>query len=233
MNIEPIAYFHSPLTSKFGIPRQAGIVRELRGQIVFEPAYRNAEALRGLEDFDYVWLIWGFSANRSVGVEECRSGDKSSFRATVRPPLLGGNERRGVWATRSPFRPNNLGLSSVRIERIEDGVIHVLGADLMDGTPIYDIKPYLEYVDSHTGVRSGFVDERQWQELKVEMPEELQRQFTHDELQALLATLRQDPRPQYHDDPQRTYGMPFAGRDVRFRVENGTLFVTLVETVVP
>lgn len=151
MNIEPIAYFRSPLTSKFGIPRQAGIVRELRGQIVFEPAYRNAEALRGLEDFDYVWLIWGFSANRSGGVEECRSGDKSSFRATVRPPLLGGNERRGVWATRSPFRPNNLGLSSVRIERIEDCVIHVLGADLMDGTPIYDIKPYLEYVDSHTG----------------------------------------------------------------------------------
>ena len=183
MNIEPIAYFHSPLTSKFGIPRQAGIVRELRGQIVFEPAYRNTEALRGLEAFDY--------------------------------------------------RPNNLGLSSVRIERIEDGVIHVLGADLMDGTPIYDIKPYLEYVDSHTGVRSGFVDERQWQELKVEMSEELQRQFTNDELQALMATLRQDPRPQYHDDPQRTYGMPFAGRDVRFRVEDGTLFVTHVEPVAP
>lgn len=233
MNIEPIARFHSPLTSKFGVPRQAGIVRELRGQIVFEPAYRNAEALRGLEAFDYLWLIWGFSANRSGGVEECRSGDKSSFRATVRPPLLGGNERRGVWATRSPFRPNNLGLSSVRIERIEDGVIHVLGADLMDGTPIYDIKPYLEYVDSHTGVRSGFVDERQWQELEVEMPEKLQRQFTSDELQALLATLRQDPRPQYHDDPQRTYGMPFAGRDVKFRVEDGTLFVTVVEPVAP
>ena len=152
MNIEPIAYFHSPLTSKFGIPRQAGIVHELRGQIVFEPAYRNTEALRGLEAFDYLWMIWGFSEN--VEAEK---------HATVRPPLLGGNERRGVWATRSPFRPNNLGLSSVRIEHIEDGVIHVLGADLMDGTPIYDIKPYLEYVDSHTGVRSGFVDERQWQ----------------------------------------------------------------------
>lgn len=222
MNIEPIAYFRSPLTSKFGVPRQAGIVRELRGQIVFEPAYRNAEALRGLEAFDYLWIIWGFSEN--VEAEK---------HATVRPPLLGGNERRGVWATRSPFRPNNLGLSSVRIERIEDGVIHVLGADLMDGTPIYDIKPYLEYVDSHTGVRSGFVDERQWQELTVEMPEELQRQFTSDELQALLATLRQDPRPQYHDDPQRTYGMPFAGRDVHFRVEDGTLFVTVVEPVAP
>lgn len=222
MNIEPIAHFRSPLTSKFGIPRQAGIVRELRGQIVFEPDYRNPDALRGLEAFDYLWIIWGFSEN--VEAEK---------HATVRPPLLGGNERRGVWATRSPFRPNNLGLSSVRIERIEDGVIHVLGADLMDGTPIYDIKPYLEYVDSHTGVRSGFVDERQWQELKVEMSEELQRQFTNDELQALMATLRQDPRPQYHDDPQRTYGMPFAGRDVRFRVEDGTLFVTHVEPVAP
>jgi len=229
MNIEPIAYFHSPLTSKFGIPRQAGIVRELCGQIVFEPAYRNAEALRGLEAFDYLWIIWGFSENMGARSK----GQGTTFSPTVRPPLLGGNERRGVWATRSPFRPNNLGLSSVRIECIEDGVIHVLGADLMDGTPIYDIKPYLEYVDSHTGVRSGFVDERQWQELEVEMPEELQRQFTNDELQALLATLRQDPRPQYHDDPQRTYGMPFAGRDVHFRVENGTLFVTLVEPVAP
>ena len=222
MNIEPIAYFHSPLTSKFGIPRQAGIVRELRGQIVFEPAYRNTEALRGLEAFDYLWMIWGFSEN--VEAEK---------HATVRPPLLGGNERRGVWATRSPFRPNNLGLSSVRIERIEDGVIHVLGADLMDGTPIYDIKPYLEYVDSHTGVRSGFVDERQWQELTVEMPEELQRQFSAAELQALMATLRQDPRPQYHDDAERVYGMPFAGRDVRFRVSGNVLKVVFVETVAP
>ena len=225
MIIEPIAYFHSPLKSKFGVPRQAGIVPDLRGQVVFEPQFRNVEALRGLEAFDYLWIIWGFSEN----IKEA----PSSFKATVRPPLLGGNERRGVWATRSPFRPNNLGLSSVRMERIEDGVIHVLGADLMDGTPIYDIKPYLEYVDSHTGVRSGFVDEWQWQELNVEMPEELQRQFAPDELQALLAILRQDPRPHYHDDPQRMYGMPFSGRDIRFRVENGTLFVTLVEPVAP
>ena len=230
MNIEPIAYFHSPLTSKFGIPRQAGIVREFRGQIVFESAYRNAEALRGLEAFDYLWLIWGFSANRSGGVEECRSGDKSSFRATVRPPLLGGNERRGVWATRSPFRPNNLGLSSVCIERIEDGVIHVLGADLMDGTPIYDIKPYLEYVDSHTGVRSGFVDERQWQRLEVVMADELLAQFTKNDQQALLSLLAEDPRPQYHDDAQRVYGLPFAGRDVRFRVDGQRLEVVEVRT---
>lgn len=151
-----------------------------------------------------------------------------TFHPTVRPPLLGGNERRGVWATRSPFRPNGLGLSSVRIDRIENGVIHVLGADLMDGTPIYDIKPYLEYVDSHTGVRSGFVDERQWQRLEVVMPEELRELFAPDELKALLATLEQDPRPQYHDDPQRIYGMPFGGRDVRFRVEGQRLLVVQV-----
>lgn len=151
-----------------------------------------------------------------------------NFHPTVRPPLLGGNERRGVWATRSPFRPNNLGLSSVRIERIEQGVIHVMGADLMAGTPIYDLKPYLEYVDSHPGVRSGFVDEREWKRLEVVMPDELKAQFAVGELRALLATLEQDPRPQYHDDPQRIYGMPFGGRDVRFRVEGLKLEVVQV-----
>lgn len=238
MNIEPIAHFHSPFTSKFGIPRQAGIVGELRGQIVFEPKFRHAEALRGLEAYDYVWLIWGFSGNKGAGEQERRNGNKGSFHATVRPPLLGGNERRGVWATRSPFRPNGLGLSSVRLERIEwetpDGpVVHVLGADLMDGTPIYDLKPYLEYVDSHTDVRSGFVDERAWQKLDVEMPAELVALFTLDELRALTAVLSQDPRPQYHDDPQRVYGMPFAGREVRFRVEGNRLIVVLVEPVAP
>ena len=227
MNIEPIAHFCSPFTSKFGIPRQAGIVPELRGQIVFEPKYRNADALRGLEQFDYLWIIWGFSSRKKEGVGR-KENSAMTFHPTVRPPLLGGNERRGVWATRSPFRPNGLGLSSVRIDRIEDGVIHVLGADLMDGTPIYDIKPYLEYVDSHTGVRSGFVDERQWQRLEVVMPEELRELFAPDELKALLATLEQDPRPQYHDDPQRIYGMPFGGRDVRFRVEGQRLLVVQV-----
>ena len=227
MNIEPIAHFCSPFTSKFGIPRQAGIVPELRGQIVFEPKYRNADALRGLEQFDYLWIIWGFSSRKEEGVGR-KENSAMTFHPTVRPPLLGGNERRGVWATRSPFRPNGLGLSSVRIDRIESGVIHVLGADLMDGTPIYDIKPYLEYVDSHTGVRSGFVDERQWQRLEVVMPEELRELFAPDELKALLATLEQDPRPQYHDDPQRIYGMPFGGRDVRFRVEGQRLLVVQV-----
>jgi tRNA-Thr(GGU) m(6)t(6)A37 methyltransferase TsaA len=227
MNIEPIAHFCSPFTSKFGIPRQAGIVPELRGQIVFEPKYRNADALRGLEQFDYLWIIWGFSSRKEEGVGR-KENSAMTFHPTVRPPLLGGNERRGVWATRSPFRPNGLGLSSVRIDRIENGVIHVLGADLMDGTPIYDIKPYLEYVDSHTGVRSGFVDERQWQRLEVVMPEELRELFAPDELKALLATLEQDPRPQFHDDPQRIYGMPFGGRDVRFRVEGQRLLVVQV-----
>ena len=227
MNIEPIAHFCSPFTSKFGIPRQAGIVPELRGQIVFEPKYRNADALRGLEQFDYLWIIWGFSSRKEEGVGR-KENSAMTFHPTVRPPLLGGNELRGVWATRSPFRPNGLGLSSVRIDRIESGVIHVLGADLMDGTPIYDIKPYLEYVDSHTGVRSGFVDERQWQRLEVVMPEELRELFAPDELKALLATLEQDPRPQYHDDPQRIYGMPFGGRDVRFRVEGQRLLVVQV-----
>ena len=232
MNIEPIAHFRSPFTSKFGIPRQAGIVPELRGQIVFEPQYSNPEALRGLEQFDYLWIIWGFSSRKAFSRKEEGGGRKENgamnFHPTVRPPLLGGNERRGVWATRSPFRPNNLGLSSVRIERIEQGVIHVMGADLMDGTPIYDLKPYLEYVDSHPGVRSGFVDEREWKRLEVVMPDELKAQFAVGELRALLATLEQDPRPQYHDDPQRIYGMPFGGRDVRFRVEGLKLEVVQV-----
>ena len=153
MNIEPIAIFHSPFTSKFGLPRQSGIVSELRGEIHFLPAYRNADALQGLEDFDYLWLIWGFSEH--VDAEK---------HPTVRPPLLGGNERVGVWASRSPFRPNNLGLSSVRINSIdlEHLTIEVLGADLMDGTPIYDIKPYLPYADSHPEARGGFTDKRKW-----------------------------------------------------------------------
>ena len=225
--IRPIAHMESDFPEKFGIPRQAGVVRELESVVVFEPEYRDPEALRGIEGFSRLWLIWQFSKSLT-----------ETFSPTVRPPRLGGNVRMGVFATRSPFRPNSLGLSCVELKSVENRpglgtVLVVKGADLMDGTPIYDIKPYLEYVDSHTGVRSGFVDERQWQELKVEMSEELQRQFTNDELQALMATLRQDPRPQYHDDPQRTYGMPFAGRDVRFRVEDGTLFVTHVEPVAP
>ena len=216
MNIEPIAYFRSPFTSKFGIPRQSGIVSELRGRIEFAPDYRETEALRGLEDYDYLWLIWGFSEH--VEAEK---------HPTVRPPLLGGNERVGVWATRSPFRPNNLGLSSVRIARVdwETPAIEVLGADLMDGTPIYDIKPYLPYVDSHPEARSGFTDRRQWQRLEVVMPEAMAEHFAAADLEVLRQTLALDPRPHYHDDDSRQYGMPFMDCDIRFHVSNGILTV--------
>ena len=229
MTINPIAHFRSAFPTKFGVPRQSGIINELKGCIVFEPTYRNADALRGLEGFDYLWIIWEFSANKSA--EERRA---SSWQPTVRPPLLGGNTQMGVFATRSPYRPNPLGLSSVRIESIEitpnEGpVIHVLGADLMDGTPIYDIKPYVAYADSHPNVRSGFVDERRWQELTVVFPEHLQKHFTPDSLTALTRVLALDPRPQYQDNPKKTYGMPYEGYDVRFSVANGVLTVIEVK----
>jgi len=220
MEIQPIAHFRSPMPSKFGIPRQSGLASSLAGSIVFEPAYRTADAVRGLEAFDYLWIIWEFSANRNA-----------EKRLTVRPPRLGGNRRMGVFATRSPFRPNNLGLSCVRIDRIEADallgpVIHVKGADLMDGTPIYDIKPYVTYADSHPEARSGFVDQTVWEPLEVIVPEQVAALFTPGELTALRDVLAQDPRPRYHDDATRTYGMPFAGRDVRFRVEGRVLTVT-------
>ena len=216
MKIEPIAFFHSPFTSKFGIPRQSGIVSELHGTIRFEPAYAHAEALRGLEHYDYLWLIWGFSEN----VDAVKH-------ATVRPPLLGGNERMGVWATRSPFRPNNLGLSSVRIAAIDlkTPSIEVLGADLMDGTPIYDIKPYLPYVDSHAEARGGFTDEHEWKQLQVEMPAELRALLSEADAVALEKALALDPRPHYHEDDGREYGMPFRGMDVVFVVTDGVLRV--------
>ena len=216
MDIEPIAFFRSPFTSKFGIPRQSGIVSELRGRIEFAPAYRQAEALRGLEGYDYLWLIWGFSENVSAAKHP-----------TVRPPLLGGNERVGVWATRSPFRPNNLGLSSVRIAAIDEHAlgIEVLGADLMDGTPIYDIKPYLPYVDSHPGARGGFTDGRAWQQLQVELPADLAQQVGTGQAEALKQVLALDPRPHYHGDEQRLYAMPFMGLELFFRVSQGVLRV--------
>ena len=216
MNIEPIAYFRSPLTSKFGVPRQSGIVSELRGRIEFVAKYRQGEALRGLEAYDYLWLIWGFSEN--VNAQK---------HPTVRPPLLGGNQRVGVWASRSPFRPNNLGLSSVRIASIdmEYMTIEVLGGDLMDGTPIYDIKPYLPYADSHPEARGGFTDNHQWQQLEVVMPEELHQRFQSADLEVLRQTLALDPRPHYQQDASRQYGMPFMGYDIRFHVVDRTLFI--------
>ena len=230
MLITPIAHFRSAFPTKFGVPRQSGIIDELKGRIVFEPEYRNADALRGLEGFDYLWMIWEFSANKTK--EE--RGANAAWQPTVRPPLLGGNTQMGVFATRSPYRPNPLGLSSVRIERIElttkEGpVIHVLGADLMDGTPIYDIKPYVTYADCHPGARSGFVDERRWQELKVEFPEHLQMLFTPESLAALTRVLALDPRPQYQDNPDKVYGMPYAGYDVRFQVADNVLTVIEVK----
>lgn len=219
MTINPIAYFRSPFTSKFGIPKQSGLVADLKGQIVFEPAYRNPDFVRGLEAFDYVWLVWGFSANRH---------DAAS--PVVRPPVLGGNEKMGVFATRSPFRPNALGLSSVRLESIEiepklGPVMHVLGADLMDGTPIFDIKPYISYADSHADARCGFVDERKWPKLEVVFPDSIEKFFSKEEIDVLRQTLALDPRPHYQNDPQKVYGMPFAGRDVHFRVDGGVLVV--------
>lgn len=219
MELQPIAHFRSPFTSKFGIPKQSGLVEELRGEIVFEPAFRNADYLRGIEEFDYLWLIWEFSANPHKAVSP-----------VVRPPVLGGNERVGVFATRSPFRPNPLGLSSVKIESVEwesvrGPIIHVLGADLMDGTPIFDIKPYIVYADSHADARSGFVDKRQWPKLQVVLPDELHDVFSEEQLKALRHTLELDPRPHYQNDPQKVYGMPFEGRDIHFRVSDGVLTV--------
>lgn len=218
--IHPIAHFRSPFSSKFGIPKQSGLVKNVRGQIVFEPAYRSKDALRGIDEFDYLWLIWHFSANKHA---------PNSL--VVRPPLLGGNTKMGVFATRSPFRPNGLGLSSVQLERIEwetnEGpVIHVLGADLMDGTPIFDIKPYIVYADCHVGARSGFVDRTSITRLDVHIPECFQSIFPPENLQTLYEVLALDPRPHYQDDPHKVYGMPFMGRDVRFTVSSeGQLLV--------
>lgn len=220
MNIEPIAYFHSPFHSKFGIPKQSGLVEELEGSIVFCPEYRNADALRGLDDFDYLWLIWGFSANKHAATS-----------LVVRPPLLGGNEKMGVFATRSPFRPNALGVSSVRISRIETDttrgpVITVVGADLMDGTPIYDIKPYIPYADSHPEAKGGFTDTHAICRLTVVIPDCFHHLFSQSQLQALYKVLELDPRPHYHKSGQKEYGMPYMDYDVHFSVNDGVLTVT-------
>ena len=229
MEIHPVAYFESPLKSKFGIPRQSGLVNELTGRIVFEPAFRKMEAVRGLEDFDYLWLIWEFSANH-----QAQDSKQNAQSLTVRPPRLGGNVRLGVFATRSPFRPNGLGLSCVRLDRVEEDaklgpVIYVKGADLMDGTPIYDVKPYVAYADAHPEARSGFVDTTAWEPLQVVIPDGVASCIPQEHLEALKATLAQDPRPRYHDDPERVYGMPYLDRDIRFKVEENVL--TVVECV--
>lgn len=218
-----IAHIHSDFTSKFGIPRQSGLVDELEATIIFEPEYRNPDALRGIEEYSHLWLLWQFS--------ECMDKEWSP---TVRPPRLGGNKRMGVFATRSPFRPNPIGLSSVKLLGVEKtekhGVIlRVAGADLLDGTPIYDIKPYLPYVDSHPEASNGFALNEKDGRLSVEFPDELLKKIPPEKQAALHAVLAQDPRPGYQDIPDRIYGVEFAGFDVRFTVESSILKV--VETV--
>lgn len=221
MEIKPIARIKTEFPEKFGVPRQSGLAKDLRGKIVFEPQYRNPDALRGLEGFSHIWLIWEFSANRTT----------REWQPTVRPPRLGGNTHLGVFATRSPFRPNPLGLSCVEIDSIdlhtEDGpVITVKGADLMDGTPIYDIKPYIRYADSRQQAVCGYVETLQERSLKVVFPSELSEKIVDTSvIPALVETLRLDPRPSYHDDSQRVYGLLFAGFNVKFRVDGHVLTV--------
>ena len=285
--IEPIAVFMSPFATKFGVPRQSGLSEHLRGRIKLLPPYNRKEALRGLEDFSHLWLIWGFSANKGQGAshkeqeksaetpqtakspslgeglgvgspepstlgeglgvgspepstlgeglwvgspEPSTLGEGLGVGLTVRPPRLGGNKRLGVFATRSPFRPNGLGLSSVKIVSVGDGEIEVAGADLMDGTPIYDIKPYLPYADSHPQARGGFTDSTVWQPLRVVFPDKWRACFSDEDAAALTDVLALDPRPHYHDSPERIYGMAFCGRDVRFRVAQGCVEVVEVRT---
>ena len=211
MTLTPVAYYRGPFSSKFGIPRQSSLV-PVEGRIVFEPAFREKEALRGLDGFDRLWLIWGFSANRDT---------KGEWQPTVRPPRLGGNERMGVWATRSPFRPNPLGLSSVELLRVDGLDLVVRGADLMDGTPIYDIKPYLVYADSFPEARQGFVCGAPERALQVVFPEG----FPEEAKPVLERVLSMDPRPAFQHRSNKVYGMPFQGRDLRFRVEGNVLSV--------
>ncbi len=236
MEIKPIAYIHTEFPEKFGVPRQSGLAKSLRGRIVFEPEYRNPDAFRGLEGFSHLWLIWEFSANRPHRHPEHDSESVSSkWQPTVRPPRLGGNEHMGVFATRSPFRPNPLGLSCVRIDSVDiaskDGpVINVCGADLMDGTPIYDIKPYIKYADSRPEAVCGYVDCLEERKLRVVLPVEISGKIDdRNIIPSLMETLRLDPRPSYHDDGTRIYGLTFAGYNVRFMVADGVLTVTDVE----
>ena len=218
-SIEVIARIRSDFTEKFGIPRQSGLVADLRAQVVFEPEFRNPDAVRGLEDFSHIWLIWQFS--RAAG---------RPWSPTVRPPRLGGNRRMGVFATRSPFRPNHMGLSAVKLERVElhpalGPVLHVMGADLLDGTPIYDIKPYLPYADAVPDAQGGFTARTERRRLTVDCLPALLERVPAEKRAALLGVLAEDPRPAYQADPARVYGMSFAGLTVRFTVDGETLTV--------
>lgn len=223
--IKIIARIHTDFKTKFGIPRQSGVVEELRGEIIFEPEFRNADAVRGLEDFSHIWLIWQFSENL-----------RADWSPTVRPPRLGGNTHVGVFATRSPFRPNSIGLSSVKLEGIEYSeekgpILHVSGADMMDGTPIFDIKPYIPYADCHPEASGGFTDKTQFNMLNVVIPKEMKNRIPKDKLNALKEILENDPRPHYQNDPERVYGFEFAGMEIHFRVCENTLTVIDVSEV--
>ena len=217
--MRPIAHIHSDFATKFGIPRQSGVVGSLQAEIIFEPEFRSRDAVRGLEAFSHIWLIWEFSENV-----------RADWSPTVRPPRLGGNTRMGVFATRSPFRPNALGLSSVKLLKVEPNtpqgpVLTVGGADLLDGTPIFDIKPYLPYVDAHPDARGGFTDTTKFYTLQVQAEPEVLEQIPADKRDALLGVLRSDPRPSYQHDPERLYGLSFGGVEVKFKVDGDVLTV--------
>lgn len=219
MKLQPIAIYRSPLTSKFGIPKQSGLVKDLVGRIVFEKPFRNFDYIRGIDGFDYLWLVWCFSENKSI-----------STSPVVRPPLLGGNKKVGVFASRSPYRPNPIGLSSVKLVKVEwesdnGPILHVKGGDLLDKTPIYDIKPYIEYCDSHTNVRCGFVDLNIIKRLNVIFSDRIKEEFDNEKLNTLAEILSLDPRPHYHNDDKRIYGMDYDNYDVMFRVLGETLLV--------
>ena len=220
MTLKVIAHIRTAFPTKFGIPRQSGLVDSLRGEVIFTPEYRCADAVRGLEDFSHIWLVWQFSG-----------AVRDNWSPTVRPPRLGGNTRMGVFATRSPFRPNPLGLSSVKLESIEHRpdvgpVLIVRGADLMDGTPIYDIKPYIPYADCHPDASEGFTGQTRMHLLQVEFPPTLMAQVPEADRDALTGVLASDPRPSYQHDPERVYGMEFAGLEVHFQVDGEVLTVT-------
>ena len=223
--MEIIARVRNDFPTKFGLPRQSGLVPELVSTIVFEPEYRVAEALRGIETYSHLWLIWGFH-------QAVREGEDQAWKPTVRPPRLGGNTRMGVFATRSPFRPNPLGLTVVKLLSVEDTpegkVLIVSGADMMDSTPVYDIKPYLPYVDSIPEAVGGFTEEKAAYHLDVDFPEELLAQVPESQREALLGILAQDPRPAYQHDENRVYGFAYGALDVRFRVAEGRLTVVKI-----
>ena len=224
MEISPIAVIRTGFSEKFGVPRQSGLASSLRGRIVFNEGYRDPASLKGLETFSHIWLIWEFSCNRH-----------NDWHPTVRPPRLGGNASVGVFASRSPFRPNPLGLSCVEIEHIdldssEGPVIYIKGADLVDNTPIYDIKPYLSYTDSHPEAKGGFADDAPEKILEVNVPDEIV-EVLGDDLTSVVEILGLDPRPSYQDDPERVYGLSFSGYNIRFKVSGKTLYVVEITKI--